>query len=70
MRIIITADELLELGLWNNFCDQQGYNYYAIREGLSPLHEFDISLEDAKSLGLWDAPLELLESNEFPKGDS
>jgi hypothetical protein len=64
VRIIISADELVEIGLWNNFCSQQGYNYYALREGLSRDHEFDISLEDAKTLGLWDAPLEMLERSD------
>ena len=34
MRIILTAKEIMDLGLWSRTCDRKGFNPYAVNEGL------------------------------------
>ena len=34
MRVMITAQDLMNLGLWMKYCDLEGLNYYSVGEGL------------------------------------
>ena len=53
MKIIVTADEILESGCWEDFCNKHGINEWAINEGLmEPDHKFSLSPEEAKEYGL------------------
>lgn len=53
MRIIVTAEELIDKGLWENFCEEKGINPYAVKEGLmDQSEEFSLSEDDAKKFGL------------------
>lgn len=53
MKIEITAGELIDRGIWTEFCDLNGINIWAVNEGLIERgEEFIISEEQAKKLGL------------------
>jgi hypothetical protein len=53
MKILITASEAIESGVWEKICRQKGWNEWAVNEGLMDSDE-EISLteEEAKELGL------------------
>lgn len=34
MKIMITANDLMDLGLWTKYCEVEGINHYAVNEGL------------------------------------
>lgn len=52
MRIIITAEEALDMGIWEEVADLVGYNYYAMKEGMDPNTEIYLSREQSKILGI------------------
>ena len=53
MRILVTASELIEHGLWDDFCEKRGYNVWAVNEGLMDSdEEFSFSRAEAMDLGL------------------
>ncbi len=54
MQITVTAGEILDKGAdtWETFCDDNGYNPWAINEGLMPSDEkFTLTEEEAKKYG-------------------
>ena len=53
MKYIITAEELIDRGLWEQFCGDRGINVWAINEGqMDDDHEFILSTREAKRYGL------------------
>jgi hypothetical protein len=52
MRILITAEEAIDKGIWENVCDIVGYNYYAVNEGMDPDTEISLTEDQARQLGL------------------
>lgn len=57
MKVIITADEALNLGIWDNLCKIKGLNVWAIKEGLMDSdEEIVLNKEEATKLGLWPKP--------------
>ena len=51
--ITLTAQELLDIGIWEEFCDVRGWNVYAINEGLIDAEEkICLSEEELKQLGI------------------
>lgn len=53
MKIIITAREAIDKGIWDDLCKIKGYSVWCVNEGKMPLEE-EISLteEEARKLGL------------------
>lgn len=52
MKIIVTADEILEKGCWEEFCEEFGFNVWAINEGLMDSdEEFTLTKEQAVKYG-------------------
>lgn len=53
MKIIITTEEALDLGIWDWLCKVKGLGEWALNEGtMSPQHEFTLTEEEAIKLGL------------------
>ena len=53
MTITVTAEEILDGGNWEDFCDDRGINPWAINEGLMDYDEkFTFTEEEAKKYGL------------------
>lgn len=53
MKIVITAGEALNRGMWEKICDLKGFNVWAINEGLlDESYEIILTEEDAKKLGI------------------
>lgn len=53
MKVLITAEELINIGLWDRFCDKRGINVWAINEGLMDEDEkFVLSWDEAEELGI------------------
>jgi len=53
MKIILTAQEILDRGIWDEFCEMKGINPWAMNEGLIDSdEEFIFSEQEAKELGL------------------
>jgi len=53
MKIIVTAKELMDKGLWESFCEKKGINLHAVNEGQMDSDErILLSNEEANELGL------------------
>jgi len=53
MKIVVTAQELLDKGLWGDACELLGLNEWAVNEGLMDSdEELTLTEEQAKTLGL------------------
>lgn len=52
MKVIITAQEALDKGIWEEVCEITGYDLYAVAEGMDENTEIVLTEEQAKSLGL------------------
>lgn len=53
MKIVITAREALNRGVWIELCAMLGVNEWEVYEGLaSDATEFDLTPEQAEKLGL------------------
>lgn len=53
MRIIVTAEELIDKGVWEEFCEKKGIEPYAVSEGLiGSDEEWTLTEKEAKDLGL------------------
>ncbi len=52
MRIIITAEEAIDRGIWEEAAKISGYGLYAIKEGMDPNTEITLTEEQAIELGL------------------
>lgn len=52
MTIIVTANELMDKGAWDNFCEARGLNVWAVNEGLMDSNEqFTLTTEEVKQYG-------------------
>ena len=52
MRIVVTAEELIEHGVWEEFCELKGINSYAVNEGIiESSEEWSLTKEEAKRFG-------------------
>ena len=53
MRILITAEEAIDRGIWEDLCEMKGFNVWAVNEGLMD-EDYEISLdaEEARDLGV------------------
>jgi hypothetical protein len=53
MRILVTVNELIERGLWDEVCEERGINVWAVNEGLMDSdEEFVFTQKEASALGL------------------
>ena len=53
VKIIITADEAIELGIWEDLCRIKGINEYAVNEGMiTGSDEISLNGEEAAELGI------------------
>jgi len=53
MKVTVTARELLDRGLWIEFCEKRGINSWAINEGqMLDSEEFELTPTEAIELGL------------------
>ncbi len=53
MNIIVTAEELIDRGLWDQFCEDRGLNVWSVNEGLMDEdHEFTLPYKEAQKYGL------------------
>jgi hypothetical protein len=52
VRIIITAEEAIDKGIWEDLCDMVGYSYYAVNEGMDPDTEISLTEDQAIQLGV------------------
>ena len=51
MNIIITADEAIKQGIWEELCKLKGINPWIINEGIAkPTVEITLTLEEAQKL--------------------
>ena len=54
MKIVITAKEALDLGIWDSLCKMKGMNVWAMNEGLmSGDEEITLSKREAVDLGVY-----------------
>lgn len=55
VKVTVTPRDLLDKGVWIEYCNKYDTNEWAISEGLMSSHdEVDITLEDAEAWGLFD----------------
>lgn len=47
----ITPNQLMNIGLWNKFCEMRGYNPWCVNEGLMRSDE-QVSLTETEALAL------------------
>jgi len=53
MKYILSASELMDRGLWLEFCELRGINEWAVNEGMVDSdEEFVFSEDEAATLGL------------------
>lgn len=52
MRIVITAEEAMDKGIWEDLCDMLGYSVYAVNEGMDPDTDFSLTEDQARQLRL------------------
>ena len=53
MKLIFTANEILDKGCWDDFCESRGYSVWCINEGqMSSDEEFTFTEDEAKTIGL------------------
>ena len=55
MEIIITVDELMDKGIWDEFCEGRGISVWAVNEGQMDYNqEFILTKEEVKKFGFLD----------------
>ena len=53
MKIVLTAEEILDRGLWEKFCEQRGYSVWCMNEGqMLGSEEFVFTEKQAQELGI------------------
>jgi hypothetical protein len=53
MKYVLSASELMDRGLWLEFCELRGINEWAVNEGMMDSdEEFVFSEDEAATLGL------------------
>lgn len=51
MRVILTAREIMDRGIWDEFCQLRGINPYGMKEGLmDSSDEFSFTEDEAVNL--------------------
>ena len=54
MKIVITVDEAIDLGIWEKFRKMKGISEWALNEGLMSIDdEITLSKEEAVDLGVY-----------------
>ena len=57
MEIRVTAREILDRGVWDEFCMKHGINVWSVNEGLmSPDEKFTLTEVEARELGFLAKP--------------
>jgi len=52
MQVIVSADELIDHGLWDQFCEDRGLNVWIVNEGqMDSDHEFVLSYDESVKYG-------------------
>ena len=46
-NVIVTIENVVKSGHWNDFCSSYGYSKYSVSHYIDELAEFEIALEDA-----------------------
>jgi len=53
MKIVMSAAEIMDQGVWKRFCEGRGIDLYAVNEGVMDSdHEFSLSPAEFEKLGL------------------
>ena len=53
MKVVLTATEAITYGYWENICNLQGINIWAVNEGLMDGdEEIELTIEEALKLGI------------------
>jgi len=52
ITVTLTADEAIDLGIWDDLCKMKGISIWAVNEGMSSDHEFTLTKEETFDLGL------------------
>ena len=52
MYVVLKVKEIVDLGLWEEFCDLKGYGVHAVSEGLDLNLDFYFDEEEIKKLNL------------------
>ncbi len=53
MKVSVTAEELIDRGVWDEVCELTGLNPWCVNEGLMDSDEYiTLSLEEAQKLGI------------------
>jgi hypothetical protein len=52
MKVVVTAEDLIDRGVWETFCEEKGFNVWAVNEGLmDSSDEFVLCPDDARRYG-------------------
>ncbi len=51
MKIIVTYEEIIEAGYWEEFCAAKEVNEYCIAEGRDGQTEVELTIEEAQRYG-------------------
>lgn len=52
MKVLVTADELMDKGRWDEYCEDHGINIWAVKEGLMSSDDtFSLTEDEAKKYG-------------------
>jgi hypothetical protein len=52
MKVIVTVDDIVESGYWEEFCDKHDINPYAVNEGMmNGDEEFALTYSEAQKYG-------------------
>jgi len=55
MKILISIEDIMDNGLWEEYCELKGWNVWCVKEGLADSSEkVEIEMEQAKKWGLID----------------
>ncbi len=52
MIILVTYNDILEVGSWEQFCEETGLNPYCINEGAESSTTVELTIEQAEAYGL------------------
>ena len=51
MKVVVTAREAIDKGVWDRFCEIMGLNPWCVNEGMDSSTEFVLTEEQAMQLG-------------------
>lgn len=53
MKLVFTANEIIDRGVWDEFCQLRGYDVWCVNEGrMDSKLEHTLTAEEARILGL------------------